>query len=80
LPSLLLRSSAQPEQSTSNTKVAFGGITLPAPRRAVAQMRRDGQLPAAADLHAGDGVPTGDAMAATQPKIEGLPPVYAAEH
>lgn len=63
--------------STSNTSVAFGGITPPAPR-APWQLRRDGQFADAANAHALNAfVPSGDHIALAERKIERLVAILA---
>ena len=59
--------------STSNTSVAPGGMTPPAPRVAVAHVRRDHEPALAADLHADHAlVPARDHQAGAERKLEGL--------
>ncbi len=62
-----------PTSSTSNTSVAFGGITPPAPLRAVALFRRNHEPTLAADLHALHAfIPALDHLPAAERKAERL--------
>ena len=54
-------------------RVSPGLMAAPAPRGAVAEVRRDGEPAATADLHARDAlVPARDDPAAAQRELEGL--------